>query len=110
MENKDMAQPDSRELLIRLDERLRNAVGTMETRELYHKQEMERLVTMFTGAIQTFTGALAVNVSTFATKVELDAAAKTLGSSIGRVERIVYGACGIVLLAVVGALLSGILK
>jgi hypothetical protein len=104
-----------RELLIRLDERVRNAVTTMEQRDIYHRQEMDRLAKLIVDMTGAFTAAV-TNISTgFASRADVEAAkaaAKAdhavIAGSVGRVERIVYGACAVILVAVIVALLSGI--
>ena len=98
-------QETDRELLIRLDERVRSAVTVMEQRDGYHKQEMERLTRLMLEQMTTFTGAITTIGTGFATKAEL----ATVTVAITRIERIVYGACGLILVAVIGALMTGVL-
>jgi hypothetical protein len=98
-------QETDRELLIRLDERVRNAVSVMEQRDVYHRQEMERLTRLMTDQMSTFVSAVTSISANFATKGDLG----TVSSSVTRVERIVYGACGLILVAVIGALMTGVL-
>jgi RNA polymerase-binding transcription factor DksA len=98
-------QESDRELLIRLDERVRNAVTTMEQRDIYHRAEMDRLTKLMTDQMATFTTAVTTIAANFASKADLTA----VTSNITRVERIVYGFCAAILLAVIGALMTGIL-
>lgn len=98
-------QESDRELLIRLDERVRAAVTTMEQRDIYHRQEMDRLTKLMMDQQATFTSGLTTMAANFASKADLSA----IGGSITRVERIVYGACALILVAVIGALMAGIL-
>lgn len=95
----DMQESD-RELLIRLDERVRSAVTTMEQRDIYHRAEMDRLTKLMTDQMGAFTTAVTTIAANFASKADLTA----ITSNVTRVERIVYGACAVILLAVIGAL------
>ena len=94
-----------RELLIRLDERVRSAVTVMEQRDIYHRQEMERLTRLMLEQMTTFTGAITTIGTGFASKSDLAA----VTGNVTRIERIVYGACGLILVAVIGAMMTGVL-
>lgn len=98
-------QESDRELLIRLDERVRSAVTTMEQRDIYHRQEMDRFTKLIVDMTTAFTTAV-TNISTnHASKADMAA----INGNVTRVERIVYGACAVILLSVIGALMTGVL-
>lgn len=101
----DMQESD-RELLIRLDERVRSAVTTMEQRDIYHRQEMDRFTKLIVDMTNAFTTAVSNISLNHASKADL----ALLTGNITRVERIVYGACAVILLAVIGALASLVIK
>lgn len=106
-----------RELLIRLDERVRNAVATMEQRDIYHRQEMDRLAKLIVDMTAGFTSAVTQISTGFASRSDVEAAkasakadVSALAGAVGRMERIVYGAVGVILLAVIGALVSLVIR
>lgn len=117
-----------RELLIRLDERVRNAVTTMEQRDIYHKHEMDRVMGLISDMTASYTSSITNLTSGFATKGELASGSATahaeltafasvtqgrldaFAGGVGRLERIVYGACGVMLLSVIGALVALVIK
>lgn len=104
-EHGENMEESDRVLLIRLDERVRSAVTVMEQRDIYHRQEMDRLTRLMMEQMSTFTGAITTIATGFASKSDLAA----VTSNVTRVERIVYGAVGIILVAVIGAMMSGVL-
>ena len=102
----EIMQETDRELLIRLDERVRSAVTTMEQRDIYHRQEMDRLTKLMVDQTTAFTTAVTTIAANFASKADLSA----ITGNVTRVERIVYGACAMILLAVIGALASLVIR
>lgn len=115
------ASDTDHDLLLRIDERVRQAVTTMEQRDIYHRGEMDRLSSLFRDTVASFTTTIVAMQTNFVTRLEMVNHHETLkaeqGSkhdalkgSVGRLERIVYGACGVILLGVIGALMALVLK
>lgn len=89
------------DLIVRMDERVKLAVSAMETRDIYHRQDVERTHKMFVEVIDKFTQTIVTLQQGFATKGDL----VTANNNITRLERIVYGGCAVILLGFIGALL-----
>lgn len=94
------------DLLVRIDERVKQAVATMEQRDIYHRAEMERFNKLFLDVVASFTHTLGTMSNNYASKVEMSA----MRHDVGRLERTVYGAAGVILLAFIGALVALVLK
>ena len=101
------------DLIVRMDERVKQAVTIMEQRDIYHRAEMERHTKMHLDSIAAFTGALTgmqagymqtitAMQAGFASKSDL----QTTNNNVSRLERTVYGACAVVLLGFIGALVA----
>ncbi len=93
---------DDHDLIVRMDERVKQAVTLMEQRDIYHRAEMDRLSKMFMEMMGSFTLTITTMQGGFASKSDLAAA----NSSISRLERTVYGAVGVVMLGFIGALIA----
>lgn len=98
------------DLLIRIDEKVRQVAATMETRDIYHKGEMDRLTILFRETVTAFTNTITNTHQHFVTRSELAVTHDNLKGSVSRLERIVYGACGLILIAVIGALMTVVLR
>lgn len=105
-----MAEETDHDLLLRIDERVKQAVATMETRDIYHRAEMERVVGLFRDTVEAFTSTITTMQQSFVTRSEMLNHHDALKGSVGRLERIVYGACAVILLAVIGALLAQVVS
>lgn len=94
------------DLLVRIDERVKQAMTTMEQRDIYHRAEMERFNKLFLDVVASFTTTLGTMSNNFASKVEMS----SVRHDVGRLERTVYGAAGVILLAFIGALIAMVIK
>lgn len=94
------------DLLVRIDERVKQAITTMEQRDIYHRAEMDRFNKLFVDVVGSFTSTLSKMSHDFASKVELS----SVRHDVGRLERTVYGAAGVILLAFIGALVAMVFR
>lgn len=97
------------DLIVRMDERVKQAVTIMEQRDIYHRAEMDRMGKLFLDTVNAFTTAITTLQANFVTRPEMMNHHELLKGSVGRLERIVYGACAVILLAVIGALMAMVL-
>jgi hypothetical protein len=94
------------DLIVRMDERVKQAVTIMEQRDIYHRGEMDRMSKMFLEVIGSFTATITSMQTGFATKGDLASA----NGSISKLERTVYGACAVIMLGFIGALVAMVFR
>lgn len=105
--NEGSNHPDSdHDLIVRMDERVKQAVTMMEQRDIYHRSEMDRMGKMMMEVIGSFTGTIVSMQAGFASKADI----ATTNTNVSRLERTVYGACALVLMAFIAALVAVVFR
>jgi hypothetical protein len=97
---------DDHDLIVRIDERVKQAVAQGEQRDIYHRQDTDRMIKLFQETITAFTSTITSMSTNYVTRAEWASAR----NDITRLERIIYGAVGIVLVAFIGALVTLVWK
>lgn len=91
---------DDHDLIVRIDERVKQAINLMEQRDVYYRQDMDRMLKMFQDTIGAFTATIANMSQNYISRTEW-AGAK---NDISRLERLIYGAVAVILLSFIGGL------